>query len=653
MRTVAYSIQVQGHRPLGMAPRQKIVVTGANGFAARFLVKRLCDEGYDVHAADIRALPDDAVFGPIIDKRATFHLVDICDYDSVKLLLKGTYAVFHFAALVPYNLSRSYSKAELLRVNVDATAHLVTASQAAGVRYMIYASSTGVVFRGEDIANGDETWSTSPPLNDPYSESKSMAEHIVLSANRSQPGEGMATVAIRPNGIWGAGGEGHHIPKLLVAAQCGIAPLMAVTPSALTDFTHRANLVHACMCALERLEEAQGRKVVGGKAYFVTDGWPCHTLEFFSPLLQLLGYSSTPFPCSFYPRAWAGRQGVKECGRVGRPQWVDMEAEWAKEQGRKANVQPASPPPTASKASSSGSSSRRGSRAAGQVQAPLLLQSPPADVAEEDEIVVTAEPFLPVPAVLLYLSASLLQLFSLLIRPLVNVEPFLTVADARKVAKHNYYSSARARRELGYTPVITPAQGLRETAAYYAALGYDGRVTPAGWLPWLLAPGGIGAVGLLAGDAWGGGTAMYTAAARIGIPMNAAMRGLQSAVLHAVGRAASQCSPMHSAGKGEGQGAALWLLTLRWVFIAAVVTHLLEACWIGRQTWRWKKACAGWVWQTAWLGFPSMALAYGQAGHSAQGIVPLCLALFTAMAVLTPCLDVLTGCKAWTGHGAM
>jgi len=92
----------------------------------------------------------------------------------------------------------------------------------------------------------------------------------------------------------------HHVPKLLSMAQLGLtgAPFGA---HALTDFTHRDNLAAAFLAAQAKLMGSPAeRRLVAGKAYFVTDGWRCHTMEFFCPLLAGIGFSA-PFPAAIVP----------------------------------------------------------------------------------------------------------------------------------------------------------------------------------------------------------------------------------------------------------------------------------------------------------------------------------------------------------------
>ena len=224
-----------------------MLVTGALGYTGRGLVRALCDAGFAVRATDVR-LPRPATaletrwrLDP--DPRATHEVCDVTrDRDCEAALRGNVRAVFHVGALVPFNLGAATSRDELLAVNVGGTARLLAAAQRTGrVRAFVYASSTGVVFAGADIAGGDEALpypdSHGAPFNCAYSESKALAERLVLAANAAGVPGGMATIALRPNGIWGVG-EAHHTPKVLAMAQLGLEGLTFGT-HALTDWVHR------------------------------------------------------------------------------------------------------------------------------------------------------------------------------------------------------------------------------------------------------------------------------------------------------------------------------------------------------------------------------------------------------------------------------
>lgn len=94
----------------------------------------------------------------------------------------------------------SKSSPELLhKVIVDGTQQVISACLEAGVRKLVYTSSSGVVFDGNHLEGADETFPTKPNLG-PYFVSKIAAEAAVIAAN----GKGnLFTTSLRPSGIFG------------------------------------------------------------------------------------------------------------------------------------------------------------------------------------------------------------------------------------------------------------------------------------------------------------------------------------------------------------------------------------------------------------------------------------------------------------------
>lgn len=698
-----------------------VLVTGACGYSGRALVHTLINRGFSVRAADVAPRPDgddslDAL--STLDVRADFVRCDVTSKEQVEAAVKGVEAVFHVAALVPYNHARTYSREHLFKVNVDGTKQLLQAAAAAGVKRFLYASSTGVVFRGDPIAGGNESLSIDEvtdqsALNDDYSASKAAAEKAVLEFSGGP--SGMLCTALRPSGIWGPGGEAHHIPKLLRSAQLGVAPLMALGQDSLTDFCHVQNLCHAFMLAHDALASpgattttataaAVGAGVtlpgasssssssqaassgsstsapapgtatkadqVAGQAFFVSDGWPVHTLEFFSPLLSELGFQA-PFPYKVVER---GEGGINSERRVKTGRQL------ARLQERDTNTDP---------------------------------------------IIVTAPAFIPLPGWLIFPAAWLLEACSAVLRRVgIDTEPFLTRADSRKVVRHNYYSCKKAEDVLGYKPVVTPAKGLKATAEYYFKQGWDGYCPSPGVLPWLVAPTGIALTGALAycSELQQGGLALLcrllvavssllsptdAAGAAATVPafgsaeqLSAVINGAISAAagwsgftsLHATlaagtagvvsaagafgeallssispvgvlsgstagsgafssgggtcsggdsggldsfsgygslmgegscsSAAHSSFSPSLAAAVGSSSAAGLDPLSslLACIFWAAVLAHCLQAVWAARAAWGWRMAAGAWALQTLALGFPSSSLLIAQAaGRGKKG----------------------------------
>lgn len=83
---------------------------------------------------------------------------------------------------------------------MDGTAAVIAAAQAVGIRKLVYTSSAGVVFNGQNLINVDERLPYPEKAMDAYNESKAKAEALVLEANGQN---GLLTVALRPAGIFG------------------------------------------------------------------------------------------------------------------------------------------------------------------------------------------------------------------------------------------------------------------------------------------------------------------------------------------------------------------------------------------------------------------------------------------------------------------
>ncbi len=124
----------------------------------------------------------------------TTHVADITSVEDWPSYLDGIDAVVHFAALhAPHR--ETHSRAQFIATNVDATARLVAAARAAGVKRFILASTTSVygkAMRTRDAA----AWVTEdlmPEPEDIYDETKLAAEAICRDAF----GHGFVTAALR------------------------------------------------------------------------------------------------------------------------------------------------------------------------------------------------------------------------------------------------------------------------------------------------------------------------------------------------------------------------------------------------------------------------------------------------------------------------
>lgn len=358
----------------------------------------------------------------------------------------------------------------------------------------------------------------------------------------------------RRAGIWGPG-EAHHTPKALLAAQLG-GTGMAMGARGQTDFTHVRNLAHAfrlALLAMEGRSHTCSRAGVAGQAFFVTDGWRVTTMGLFSPLMAALGFTA-PLSHSVVH---------SETGRR-IPRFFDDDRELTADE-------------------------------------------------EEHAVVRMEEPWLGVPHPLLVLGAHLMTgtsaLVWLLTAGTVRLEPFLTPADCRKLWFHNNFSSDKARRFLGWKPVITPALGLREMVAHLRTEGYDGRVPMPGPLPAAAVLLGLGLLAVLAADVGGALTAVLGA-----LPWLPAGGELTLA--------GATCRVTASS--------TLWAL-----LAAAVMTHAAEAVFAATAAASFGFFVPGWAAMVVVFGFPAVQTMLQQARAPMPWWVPAgCAAAFASCVIL-------------------
>lgn len=183
-----------------------VMVTGATGYVAGWLVKRLLEDGLTVHAA-VRN-PD--------KKEKTQHLDAIAEkakgkikYFKADLLDEGSYAeamegcelVFHTAS--PFSTVVKDPQKELIEPAVKGTENvLVQANQTASVKRVVLTSSCAAIYTdAKDCAEApggvltEEVWNTTASLDyQPYSYSKTMAEKKAWEINKAQDRWDLVTI---------------------------------------------------------------------------------------------------------------------------------------------------------------------------------------------------------------------------------------------------------------------------------------------------------------------------------------------------------------------------------------------------------------------------------------------------------------------------
>jgi len=118
------------------------------------------------------------------------------------------------------------------------------------VKVLVFTSSSSVVYGdGEKLENVDERVPYPDKFNSPYNRTKAEAEKIVIRANDKN---GLRTVSLRPSGIFGPNDSlvASGIMKAYYASQ---SSLRIGSNENLADFTYVSNVVHAHLLASSRL----------------------------------------------------------------------------------------------------------------------------------------------------------------------------------------------------------------------------------------------------------------------------------------------------------------------------------------------------------------------------------------------------------------
>ena len=185
-----------------------LIVTGANGFLGSYLVCTLLKQGRKVMALkrSSSSLDEFQYISNLVLAENQSSLInnlvwedaDLLDVLRLDQLFEGAEMVFHAAAKVSFNGNR----VELFKVNGEGTANVVNACLKAGVKKLIYASSTAALGRFDGIGMIDEETQWVDDLNNTmYAESKHLAELEVWRGVE----EGLDAVVVNPGIILGAG----------------------------------------------------------------------------------------------------------------------------------------------------------------------------------------------------------------------------------------------------------------------------------------------------------------------------------------------------------------------------------------------------------------------------------------------------------------
>ncbi len=224
----------------------RVLVTGGAGFIGSNLVHQLCRDGHDVRVFDDlstgRVTNLDGLFPGL-----EFQEADLRDPAACAKAVDGREVIFHLAALnsVPRSLKEPVATHE---VNVSGTVHLLHAARQAGVRRVVFASSSSV-YGDHEEARDRETLPYRPKA--PYPVSKVAGE---LYCRTFSQNFGLETVILRLFNVFGPRQNplseyAAVIPRFLQAMRRGEPLTVFGDGTGGRDFTYVDNVVHAFLLA--------------------------------------------------------------------------------------------------------------------------------------------------------------------------------------------------------------------------------------------------------------------------------------------------------------------------------------------------------------------------------------------------------------------
>lgn len=249
-----------------------VLLIGGAGFLGLHLIQQFHDKcpNTEIHVFDIRPIPENlSKYFTFSRDKIHFHQGDLTVEADIEAAVAASKCevIVHSASPVHGLGQEIYHK-----VNVVGTRALLAVARRSAVKAMVYTSSAGVIFNGQDVFNANETWPYPEVHMDGYNETKADAEKAVMEAN--EPGV-LLTVCLRPAGIFGPG-DRQLVPGLRTAARLGQSKFQLGDNNNLFDWSYAGNVADAHVLAAQRILDPAASAAIGGETFFVTNDAPTY-----------------------------------------------------------------------------------------------------------------------------------------------------------------------------------------------------------------------------------------------------------------------------------------------------------------------------------------------------------------------------------------
>jgi nucleoside-diphosphate-sugar epimerase len=254
---------------LAFWPGKRVMVTGGAGFIGSHIVDELVCRGARVRVLDNFSTGKRENLAQAIEYVELIE-GDIRNLDTVRQAMDGVDYVLHQAAIpsVPRSVADPLTTND---ISVNGTLNVLLAAREAGVKRVVYASSSSVYGNSPALPKREDM--PANPLS-PYAVSKLAGENYCRAFYQVY---GLPTVALRYFNVFGPRQDPTSqysavIPKFITALLRGEPPTIYGDGLQSRDFTYVANVVQANLLACEK-DEAVGQvmNVACGERYTLLD----------------------------------------------------------------------------------------------------------------------------------------------------------------------------------------------------------------------------------------------------------------------------------------------------------------------------------------------------------------------------------------------
>ncbi|OQA09023.1 MAG: UDP-glucose 4-epimerase [bacterium ADurb.Bin374] len=260
------------------------LVTGGAGFIGSHIVGGLLERGVGVRVLDDLSSGSRENLAPWLD-RIEFIDGSICSDADCRRAVDGVDTVFHQAAIA--SVPRSVAEPERTHdVNVNGSLKLLVAARDAGVRRVVFASSSAIY--GDDPEQPKRETMKPCPIS-PYGLHKLTVEYYLRLFHRLY---GLETVALRYFNVFGPRQDPKSeyaavIPKFITRMLQGLAPTVFGDGKQTRDFIYVGEIARANILAADAADAP-------GKVINVAGGGRIDLLQLIATLNDVLGTRMMP-----------------------------------------------------------------------------------------------------------------------------------------------------------------------------------------------------------------------------------------------------------------------------------------------------------------------------------------------------------------------